>query len=104
MTRKPTTKSPDERRLRKQLRELLQIYAADTSKFNTDATIRELLSLIDDEVRRTRMSIAPAVQHVKLDGVTTMRRDWEDTLWERDRKLDAEAFKQTRKLLTCGGK
>jgi hypothetical protein len=98
VTRKPTTKSPDERRLRKQLREVLQVYAADTSKFNTDATIRELLSLIDDEVRRTRMSIAPAVcwnpndwlghepQHVKLDGVTTVRRDMLPS------------------MLTCGGK
>jgi len=61
MTRKPTTKSPEERRLRKHIRELLQVYAADLSRHNTDATVRMFLDLIDDEVRRTRMSIAPIV-------------------------------------------
>jgi len=86
MTRKPTTKSPEERRLRKQLRDLLKLHAADQSRNNTDHVIRELLALIDDEVRRTRMSMAPAVQ----DFATNLIR-------QRERLQDQQMF-------TCGGK
>jgi len=59
MTRKPTTKSPEERKLRAEIRALLQVHLADHSRNNTDHVVRELLNLIDDEVRRTRMSMAP---------------------------------------------
>ncbi len=58
---KPTTKLPAEIRLRKDIRALLQDYAKDTSTKNTDHVVREFLALIDDEVRRTRMSIAPVI-------------------------------------------
>jgi hypothetical protein len=92
MTRKPTTKSPDERRLRKQLREVLQVYAADTSKFNTDATVRKLLSLIDDEVRRERMSMAPAVITGPRDDVVTG--------WYKD----AATWLDKPPYVTCAGK
>jgi len=63
MTRKPTTKSPEERKLRAEIRALLQVHLADHSRNNTDHVVRELLNLIDDEVRRTRMSFAPVVQY-----------------------------------------
>ena len=63
MARKPTTKSPTERRLRKQIRQLLAVYTPmSQSPKNTDHIVRELLNIIDDEVRRTRMSMKPIVQ------------------------------------------
>jgi hypothetical protein len=93
MTRKPTTKSPDERRLRKHIRELLQVYAADTSRLNTDATVRMFLELIDDEVRRTRMSIAPAVQDFSGIGFGKPRKD-----------VTKPFFWVPGEDITCGGK
>ena len=72
---KPTTKSPTERRLRKQIRELLQAHAAGTK---TDEIVREFLALIDDEVRRTRMSIAPVVQHDEVSSWYKDAATWVD--------------------------
>ena len=59
---KPTTKSPAERRLRKQIRKLLEVYTPmNQSPRNNDHIVREILAIIDDEVRRTRMSVAPVI-------------------------------------------
>jgi hypothetical protein len=84
MTRKPTTKSPEERRLRKHIRELLQVHAAAPTRLNTDAAVREFLNLIDDEVRRTRMSMAPAVN--PRDDVVAVLRDYSGTGFAKPRK------------------
>ena len=70
MTRKPTTKSPEERRLRAQIRSLLQVHLEDHSRLNTDYVVREFLNLIDDEVRRTRMSIAPVITPAGKPDIT----------------------------------
>ena len=72
---KPTTKSPTERRLRKDIRPLLQAYKAGTIK--EDQAVRELLALIDDEVRRTRMSMKPVIYHgTKPEDRTTGLPSW----------------------------
>lgn len=94
MTRKPTTKSPEERRLRKQIRALLQLHQSKEMK--EDQVVREFLMLIDDEVRRTRMSIAPVIDMSTLpvmnprDDVASLISKSMSDAWD--------------KRLTCGGK
>ena len=69
---KPTTKPPAERRLRKEIRPLLQAYKA--GKFTEDQAVREFLALIDDEVRRTRMSMPVIVEKcVEIDEGTAAK-------------------------------
>ena len=96
MTRKPTTKSSDERRLRKLIRQLLSEHISQ-SKASTDYIVREFLDVIEDEVRRTRMSMAPVIDRASLPSAVT-NRDLHISV------APPKAWKEWADKVTSGGK
>jgi len=104
MTRKPTTKSPEERRLRKEIRRLLHIYKS--GQLTEDATVREFLDVIEDEVRRARMSMAPVV-FADNGPRNATRADLPSFVKSRDLHISVappKAWKEWADKVTSGGK